>query len=191
MHESIHRWHSDSFVFSGLLAIQWHQAWSDANNCEWLVNKTKHFYKLHYIKNCIKIFFFINITYTSIRSITIAAGCNDALYNWFVLANLQASNVWDTTSSANDWSILWSSPYFLLNNYIVLNHNHDIIICIRTNLPRKSEYNLANAWVVEAKSRKCACTFDASDSFNKITWLLAITAPNSPNIINPSLQERY
>ena len=60
---------------------------------------------------------FINVTYTSMRSITIAAGCNDALYNWFVLANLHASNVWDTNSSANDWSILWSSPV-VIKNYL-------------------------------------------------------------------------
>lgn len=55
----------------------------------------------------------------------------------------------------------------------------------------KREYSLVKACVVDAKSLKCACTFDASASFNKITRPLATAAPNSPKMINPSLHERY
>lgn len=89
MHASMHRWQSDSSVFSALLAIQWHQACNDANNCEWLINMKLISFRVYTLKQL----HFINITNTSIRSTIIVAGCNDALYNWFVMTNLHASNV--------------------------------------------------------------------------------------------------
>lgn len=36
-HELTQRWHNVSLDFSGLFAIQWHHAWSEANNCECLI----------------------------------------------------------------------------------------------------------------------------------------------------------